>query len=97
MKVIESTSTEYAASCKILSVLNYSNLRLSISLLKRLIYQTFPVLKLQVVEEVKPSLVHEKSNLRKRTLTYRMKTRNLLSKKVFLAKKHLRRMPRMNI
>lgn len=97
MKVTESTSTEYAASCKILSVLNYSNLRLSISLLKRLIYQTFPVLKLQVVEEVKPSLVHEKSNFRKRTLTYRMKTRNLLSKKVFLAKKHLRRMPRMNI
>lgn len=97
MKVTESTSTEYAVSCKILSVLNYSNLRLSISLSKRLIYQMFPVLKLRVVEEVMPSLVHEKSNLRKRTLTYRMKIRNLLSKKVFLAKKHLRRMPRMNI
>lgn len=97
MKVTESTSTEYAVSCKILSVLNYSNLRLSISLSKRLIYQMFPVLKLRVVEEVMPSLVHEKSNLRKRTLNYRMKTRNLLSKKVFLAKKHLKRMPRMNI
>lgn len=97
MKVTESTSTEYAVSCKILSVLNYSNLRLSISLSKRLIYQMFPVLKLRVVEEVMPSLVHEKSNLRKRTLNYRMKTRNLLSKKVFLVKKHLKRMPRMNI
>lgn len=97
MKVIESISTEYAVSCKILSVLNYSNLRLSISLSKRLIYQMFPVLKLRVVEEVMPSLVHEKSNLRKRTLNYRMKIRNLLSKKVFLAKKHLKRMPRMNI
>jgi len=42
------------------------------------------VLKLQVVEEVMPSLVHEKSNLKKRMLTYRMKTRSLLSKKSIL-------------